>query len=175
MRTIIRLTISYVPWIIYWTLCAIGSRNGGIWALGISLLLLIYNILTKHISYLYTVSLGYFIVTIIVTNLLKTDILIIGDGYYGYGYLAIVSIISFLIKKPFMNYYILYSCQENELEQCSKWINIIWISVFIISMLIFYYIKVPMIAVLKSNFFVLLGIILTLIILKNKIQMECDV
>lgn len=69
-----------------------------------------------------------------------------------------------------MNYYILYSCQENELEQCSKWINIIWISVFIISMLIFYYIKVPMIAVLKSNFFVLLGIILTLIILKNKIQ-----
>ena len=113
--------------------------------------------------------------TIIVTNLLKTDILIIGDGYYGYGYLAIVSIISFLIKKPFMNYYILYSCQENELEQCSKWINIIWISVFIISMLIFYYIKVPMIAVLKSNFFVLLGIILTLIILKNKIQMECDV
>lgn len=32
-----------------------------------------------------------------------------------------------------------------------------------------------MIAVLKSNFFVLLGIILTLIILKNKIQMECDV
>ena len=79
MRTIIRLTISYVPWIIYWTLCAIGSRNGGIWALGISLLLLIYNILTKHISYLDTVSLGYFIVTIYLNYICLFDYLFISS------------------------------------------------------------------------------------------------
>ena len=174
MKMIIRLTISYIPWIVYWTLCAIGNRNGGIAALAISMTLLAFSALIGQVSYLDTVSMFYYIIVIITTNICGNDWLIIGDGYFGYGFLTGIAIISFFLKRPFMDYYILNSCSKENLRRYSKPINIIWIGVFAISGLIFYYIRVPIVAVLGSNFFVLIGIISSVIVLKKNMMTERD-
>lgn len=156
-KNIIYLTISYIPWIVYWTISANLLPYGGIIALILEILLLGIERNKNNYSFMDLCSAAYFVITIIANYIVNTDIFIIGDGYLGYAWLFIMSITSMYIGKPFMEYYVKKDLKNKEISK-NIFQTKVWSIVFFIDIWVFVFIHVPVTAVITSNIFVLIGI-----------------
>ncbi|MBU5316399.1 hypothetical protein KQI30_08960 [Clostridium bornimense] len=160
-KNMIYLTISYIPWVVYWIISANLLPYGGVIALVLELILIGMERSNQNYSFMDLFSIAYFIITILANYIVKTDMFIVGDGYLGYGWLFIMSIISILRKRPFMSYYIKKDFEEGDISK-TIFQTKIWCSVFFIDIWIFAFIHVPIKAVIYSNIFVLIGIVLSI-------------
>lgn len=168
IKNMLFLTISYVPWVVYWTISAQLLPYGG----GVSLIIelcIIYFMQRKNSAYSFMDGLSavYFSVTIIAHYVFHLNYFIVGDGYFGYGFLFMMSVLSICIKHPFMKYYVNKDLpntvvDNSLLEGLAKTQTLIWMGVFFIDTWVFVGIQVPVIAIVTSNVFVVIGIILSL-------------
>lgn len=161
VKNMIYLTISYIPWIVYWTISANLLPYGGVIALILELILLGIEKSKKNYSFMDLFSTAYFIITIIANYIVKTDMFIVGDGYFGYACLFIMSIVSNLKNRPFMKYYIEKDFKDEDISK-NMFQTKVWSTVFFIDIWIFVFIHVPVRAVITSNIFVLIGIVLSI-------------
>ncbi len=166
-KNMLYLTISYIPWIVYWTISAQLEPYGGVIALILELVLIGLQKAKKDYSFMDVTSVLYFIITIIGNYVLKTDTFIVGDGYIGYAWLFIMSIVSILIKKPFMRYYVKKDfsnelIDQYKIDKLSDFQMKVWAVVFFIDIWVFLFIDIPVVAVIASNVFVLIGIVLSI-------------
>jgi len=163
-KAIAYLTVSYIPWIVYWTFSACGNTEGGIYGLCLVLLLICLEIKQKSISIMDATAVGYFIVAIFATKVLDSRLFVTGDGYLGYGMLFVMGACSMLIKKPFMRFYALKDFnKENLSKELENALTMIWAGVFFIDTFVFIFIHIPLAAVLTSNVFVAIGIVCSII------------
>jgi len=167
VKNMIYLTISYIPWIVYWTISANLKPYGGVIALILELILVSIQKRRENYSFMDFLSLLYFIITIIANYIVKTNTFIIGDGYIGYASLFIMSILSIIIKRPFMEYYVKKDFKDqniirSKINEVITFQTKVWTTVFFIDIWVFVFIQVPVIAVIISNVFVLIGIILSI-------------
>lgn len=166
-KNMLYLTISYIPWIVYWTISAQLEPYGGVIALILELVLIGLQKAKKDYSFMDVTSVLYFIITIIGNYVLKTDTFIVGDGYIGYAWLFIMSIVSILIKKPFMRYYVKKDfsnelIDQDKIDKLSDFQMKVWAVVLFIDIWVFLFIDIPVVAVIASNVFVLIGIVLSI-------------
>jgi all-trans-retinol 13,14-reductase len=167
VKNMIYLTISYIPWIVYWTISADLKPYGGVIALILELILVSIQKSRKNYSFMDLFSALYFIVTIIGAYIVKSDTFIIGDGYIGYASLFVMSILSILIEKPFMKYYVKKDFKNqnvisSKIAELTAFQTKVWAAVFFIDIWVFVFIHAAVIAVITSNVFVLIGIILSI-------------
>ncbi|SFU76092.1 all-trans-retinol 13,14-reductase [Clostridium sp. DSM 8431] len=167
VKNMIYLTISYIPWIVYWSISAELKPYGGIAALILELILILYGKISNKFSFMDLFSVLYFITTIIANYIFKTDYLIVGDGYFGYAALLSMSLISMLMKRPFMGYYVEkdwknYNLTKSKIDKLSIFQTKVWTVVFFIDIWVFVFINTAVAAVIISNVFVLIGIILSI-------------
>lgn len=164
-KAIAYLTVSYVPWIVYWTFSAFGSTEGSIYGLCLALILTGLEIRQKCISIMDATAVGYFIAAIFATKVLDSKLFVTGDGYFGYGMLFAMGICSILFKKPFMRFYALKDFnKENLSKELENALTMIWTGVFLVDTFVFIFIHIPSVAVITSNVFVAIGIVWSLIL-----------
>lgn len=164
-KAIAYLTVSYVPWIVYWTFSACGNTEGSIYGLCLALLLLGLEIKQKSISIMDAVAVVYFIAAIFVTKVFNSKLFVTGDGYLGYGMLFAMGVSSMLFKKPFMRFYALKDfSKENLCREMENALTMIWTGVFFIDTFVFIFIHIPSAAVITSNVFVAIGIVWSIIL-----------
>lgn len=167
IKNMLFLTISYVPWVVYWTISAQLLPYGGLVALIMELcIILCTQRKGGTYSFMDGLSAVYFGVTIIAYYVFHLNYFLVGDGYFGYGFLFMMSVLSICLKHPFMKYYVskdlTQSIVNNSLlEELAKTQTFIWMGVFFIDTWVFVGIHVPAIAIVTSNVFVVIGIILS--------------
>lgn len=163
----VHLTLSYIPWIFYWLISANKKRHGIAIAFFIGVILLLIEKRAHMYSTMDIFSIFYWLIASIITYIYKKDIFIEGDGYIGYGMLSLMAIISVILRKPFMRYYVSKDFRNSSsgmIDQLSYYTSMVWICVFLISTVIFWKVKKPTAAVISSNIFVVIGIILSIYI-----------
>lgn len=161
-RAILHMTISYIPWIIYWTLSAFSLKLAPIVSLVAAAMILILRFRKRSFALMDLVMFFYSIVAVFFNYFTKKEWFLTGDGYMGYGVLFLMSVISIIMKKPFAMYYVTMenlNVSKKIKQQVAYKISFIWMFVFIISTIIFIVITVPVFAVAASNFFVVIGIV----------------
>lgn len=162
-KNMIYLTISYIPWIVYWTLSAQLKPYGSIVAVILEILILTKQMKDKEYSYIEVFSLIYFLIASICIYMFNMDIFIRGDGYIGYGTLFLISLFGIIFNKPFMKYYVQKDLNDvSVIKKKSNFQTIIWSAIFFIDTFVFMLIKLPVFAVILSNVFVCIGIILSI-------------
>lgn len=161
-KAMLHLTLSYLPWIMYWSFSAMRLKFGTIVMLLMALTLVIFGNQMKDVSLMDVVAVVYSLFAILITYGCDNDIFIIGDGYIGYGVLFLMSILS-RKKRHFIQYYVKKDVSnDGALLRLVKPINHIWSLVFGISALIFLLIDKPLAAVALSNVFVFFGVIFSI-------------
>lgn len=162
------LFISYIPWIVYWTVSAQKKPWGSLIMFVLAWLLVTRGRLNGSISPMDLVAIGYSIVATFSTYIIGTKLFIVGDGYIGYGTLFVFAFVSLLIKKPFLDFYVKKDLDDyDKLTSISQQVTWIWTLVFLISTLIFLWIQTPHIAIISSNIFVAIGILYSCFILSK--------
>lgn len=166
IRAVLYMTRSYIPWVCYWTISAFHMKIAPIFSLLIVLCILLTEYQEKRFALMDLVMLGYALTAIIFNYLTPFEWFLTGDGYFGYGTLTAMAFISLILHKPFAQYYIDKECKKIESDSHTVVLfSRIWGTVFFISTLIFLLIQTPLVAVISSNIFVLLGILSSLRIL----------
>lgn len=95
------ITVSFIPWIIYWSLCGLGLKIGVLLSLIISLIITALQKTWKDYNPMDLASLLYFGAASICTFILNLELFIQYCGFAGYLALLLMAAISIAIKQPF--------------------------------------------------------------------------
>lgn len=95
------ILISFVPWILYWTLSGSGTPVGIIFGLTVSIFLLVPQIHRRILNPMDLASIIFFVIAGIVTYLFNSRLFIDNSGFMGYLALLVMAVISLLVKQPY--------------------------------------------------------------------------
>ncbi|MEN2974866.1 MAG: NAD(P)/FAD-dependent oxidoreductase [Candidatus Caldarchaeales archaeon] len=95
------IIISFIPWIIYWTLSSMGYALGIIFSFLISLIIIIPQVFKRDFNLMDIASISYFSIALLSTSIFNLNIFITHSGFLGYLTLSLMAITSILVKKPY--------------------------------------------------------------------------
>lgn len=159
---------SFIPWIVYWVLCGIGSRLGVAIPFAISLILIIPQIRKKDLNLMDLTSVLYFSIATISTFIFNLHIFVGRSGFLGYSILFLMALSSLTIKQPFTlqvskrDYPEIYWKNKLFLATNSL-ITMVWAGIFLVNAAIFLLLGMPFTVVI-SNIFIVSGIAFSIII-----------
>lgn len=162
-RAVLYMTRSYIPWVCYWTFSAFQMRIAPVLSLLIVTVILLSEYREKRFALMDAVMFFYSLTAIVFNYLTPLQWFLTGDGYFGYGTLTAMALLSLLLRKPFAAYYIDKEKIRTEQDpRCAVIFSAVWCAVFLISTVIFLTIQKPAAAVIGSNACVLIGILSSL-------------
>ena len=166
---------SFIPWIVYWTLCGVGKETEIIIlnALGIiipfvvSLSLVAFQIRKKDFNLMDIVSAFYFGIATIGTFILNSNIFIEKNGFLGYFVLFLMALFSLLIKQPYTlqvskKDYPEFFWKDKLFLTINNIIAIVWSGIFLLNAIIFLFFTFPL-TVIFSNILIGFGIVFSII------------
>jgi hypothetical protein len=95
------ILISFIPWILYWTLAGMGKPSGVAVGFLAAVLLVISEAVNRSFNLMDLVSAGFFGVAASVTFGLKSSLFIDNSGFLGYLALFIMAVVSLILKQPY--------------------------------------------------------------------------
>jgi len=95
------ITVSFIPWIVYWVLCGLGFRLGVFFSFVISLILIMPQIKWKVYDLMDFASLLYFGLAVVGTFIFSLEFFVENCGFAGYFVLFLMAAFSIATKKPF--------------------------------------------------------------------------
>ena len=146
--------VSFVPWILYWTLCSIDYKLGVAIPLAISLILLVPQIRNRDFNPLDVASLLYFSVATAATFIFSLDLFVEKSGFLGYSALFLMALLSIIIKRPFSfqvakrDYPEVY-WREKSFLMINNVITSVWMIIFAINAVMFLILSKPLTAALS--------------------------
>lgn len=162
-NAVLYMTRSYIPWIVYWTFSAFLMRFAPILSLLIVSVILLAEYREHKFALMDLVMFFYSLTAISFNYLTPLKWFLTGDGYFGYGTLTVMAVLSMLLQKPFASYYLEKEPVRTKQDpQTAMRFSAVWCTVFLISTVIFLLIRNAAAAVISSNVFVCLGIITSL-------------
>ena len=146
--------VSFVPWILYWTLCSIDYKLGVAIPLAISLILLVPQIRNRDFNPLDVASLLYFSVATAATFIFSLDLFVEKSGFLGYSALFLMALLSIIVKRPFSfqvakrDYPEVY-WREKSFLMINNVITSVWMIIFAINAVMFLILSKPLTAALS--------------------------
>jgi all-trans-retinol 13,14-reductase len=156
------ITVSFIPWIVYWILSGKGNVLGIVVPLAISLLLIIPQIRKWDFNLMDLASLLYFSIAAVGTFGFKLKVFVESSDFLGYFVLFLMALFSLVIKQPFTfkvakkNYPEIY-WKDKSFFRINNIITIVWSGIFLLNAVIFLLLSKPL-AVLPSNILTAFGI-----------------
>ena len=95
------ILISFIPWIVYWTLCGLGLRVGVLISLVIAIILVAYQARLREFNPMDLTSLAYFTAASMATYIFDLEIFIERPTFLGYLTLFAMASISIAVGNPF--------------------------------------------------------------------------
>ncbi|RSN67748.1 FAD-dependent oxidoreductase [Candidatus Korarchaeum cryptofilum] len=168
MRGMLYILISFIPWILYWTLCGIGSYLGIIIPLAISSILLIPQIFKRSFNIMDLVSFLYFSLASLATFAFGLSIFVDESGFLGYLTLFLMAALSIALRRPYtlqvsMRDYPEVYWKDESFIMINNIITASWAFIFALNSLIFLLLSSPLTLIL-SNSLIALGIFLSFIL-----------
>ena len=158
---------SFIPWILYWVLCGMGSYAGIIIPLAISLFFIIPQIRKRDFNLMDVTSVLYFSIASAVTFTFNLNIFVEHSGFIGYFVLFLMALISLVIKQPFTfqvskrDYPEIY-WKDKSFLAINSLITIVWAGIFLSNAVIFLLLAKPF-TVAFSNILIALGIAFSIV------------
>jgi len=158
---------SFIPWILYWVLCGMGSYAGIIIPLAISLFFIIPQIRKRDFNLMDVTSVLYFSIASAVTFTFNLNIFVEHSGFIGYFVLFLMALISLVIKQPFTfqvskrDYPEVY-WKDKSFLAINSLITIVWAGIFLSNAVIFLLLAKPF-TVAFSNILIALGIAFSIV------------
>jgi len=146
--------VSFVPWILYWTLCSMDYKLGVAIPLAISLILLVPQIRNRDFNPLDVASLLYFSVATAATFIFSLDLFVEKSGFLGYSALFLMALLSIIVKRPFSfqvakrDYPEVY-WREKSFLMINNVITSVWMIIFAINAVMFLILSKPLTAALS--------------------------
>lgn len=161
------ILVSFIPWIIYWTLCGMGSKFGVIVPFATSLLLIIPQIRKGYFNLMDLASASYFSIASAGTFILGLNAFVKYCGFIGYSVLFLMALISVAIKQPFTlqaskrDYPEIY-WKERSFLAVNNIISTAWAAIFMANAIVFLLLGPPF-TVILSNIFLALAVAFSMI------------
>jgi len=161
------ILISFIPWILHWVLCGMGSYAGIVIPLAISLFFIIPQIRKREFNLMDITSVLYFSIASVATFIFKLNMFVEHSGFIGYFVLFLMALISLVIKQPFTfqvskkDYPKIYWKDKSFLAINSQ-ITIVWAGIFLSNAILFLLLAKPFTVVL-SNILIAIGIIFSIV------------
>jgi len=146
---ILYIFVSFIPWILYWTLCSMDYKLGVTIPLAISLILLVPQIRNRDFNPLDVTSLLYFSVATAATFIFGLDVFVEKSGFLGYSALFLMALLSIIIKRPFSfkvakrDYPEVY-WREKSFLMINNVITSVWMIIFAINAVMFLILSKPL-------------------------------
>ena len=162
MPGMLYIIVSFIPWIVYWTLCGFGNVLGIVLSLTISLLLIIPQILKRDFNLIDLISTIYFSTAFLGTFVFNSNIFIQSSGFLGYFVLFLMALSSLIIKRPYTlqvskrDYPEVY-WKDRTFLSINNIITSVWAATFLANATIFLLLKAPL-TIIFSNFLMGIGI-----------------
>lgn len=162
MPGMLYIIVSFIPWIVYWTLCGFGNVLGIVLSLTISLLLIIPQILKRDFNLIDLASTIYFSTAFLGTFVFNSNIFIQSSGFLGYFVLFLMALSSLIIKRPYTlqvskrDYPEVY-WKDRTFLSINNIITSVWAATFLANATIFLLLKAPL-TIIFSNFLMGIGI-----------------
>jgi len=162
------ILVSFIPWIVYWVLCGMGSKLGIVIPLAISLILIIPQIRKRDFNLMDVTSVLYFSIASGGTFILNLNIFMKSSGFLGYLALFLMALFSIIIKKPYTlqvskkDYPEIY-WKDKSFLAINNIITIVWVGIFLLNAIIFLLLGIPL-TVILSNILIAFGIVFSIII-----------
>ncbi|MEM0314895.1 MAG: NAD(P)-binding protein, partial [Archaeoglobaceae archaeon] len=160
------ILVSFTPWIVYWSLCGIGSKFGVVVPFAISSLLVSFQIRKRNVNLMDVTSVLYFAVATVGTFILGLDVFVDSSGFLGYSALFLMAIFSLIIRQPYTlqiskrDYPKVY-WKEKLFLAVNSVITGVWAVIFIANAILFL-LETPF-AVVLSNALIALGIAFSIV------------
>jgi len=157
------ILVSFIPWIVYWILCSMGSRLGVTLAFVTSLILIIPQIRKKDFNIMDVTSILYFSIATIGTFIFNLDTFIKNSGFIGYSVLFLMALFSLIIKQPYTfqvskkDYPEIY-WKDKSFLAINNMITAVWAAIFMTNATVFLLLKEPL-TIIISNVLVVFGVI----------------
>lgn len=164
------VSLSFIPWIIYWVFSGMGSTMGIIISLAITFAFIFFRAIRKRYSIMDIFSFVYFIAAAVVTFFTDSILFMDRSGSLGYIVLFMMAIFSLIIGRP----YTIEGAKGNYPE--SFWknpmfitinsvITVIWAIIFLANSVLYVTLNHPL-PIIATNILIGLGIMLSIIIPK---------
>ncbi len=160
------ITVSFIPWIVYWILS--GKGNVGIVIpLAISLLLIIPQIRKWDFNLMDITSMLYFSIAAVGTFVFNLKVFMESSGFLGYLVLFFMALFSLVIKQPFTfqvskRDYPEILWNDKSFFRINNIITIVWLAVFLSNAVIFLLLAKPF-TIILPNILIALGIAFSVI------------
>jgi len=161
------ILVSFVPWIVYWVLCGIGSILGIITPLIFSIILISLQIIKQSFNLMDLTSILYFSFAFIGTFLLNSNIFLENSGFLGFFVLFLMASISIAIKQPYTlhvskrDYPEVY-WKDKSFLAINYIITLVWAGIFLLNVMLFLFLQFSL-AVIFSNALVAIGVLFSII------------
>ncbi|MCS7369217.1 MAG: hypothetical protein NDF57_05845 [archaeon GBS-70-058] len=161
------ILVSFVPWIVYWVLCGIGSILGVITPLIFSIILISLQIIKQSFNLMNLTSILYFSFAFIGIFLLNSNIFLENSGFIGYFALFLMASISIAIKQPYTlhvskrDYPEVY-WKDKSFLAINYIITLIWAGIFLLNAILFLLLQFPL-TIIFSNALVAIGVLFSII------------
>ncbi len=166
MKGMLYILVSFIPWILYWILCGIGSPLGIVIPLAVSSILLIPQVVKRSFNIMDAVSFLYFFIASLATFSLGLRVFIDESGFLGYLTLFLMAALSIALRRPYtlqvsMRDYPEIYWKDESFIMINNIITASWAVIFAVNALIFSFLSFPLTLIL-SNALIALGISLSL-------------
>ncbi len=101
MPGMLYMLVSFIPWLLYWVLCGIGSGLGVVMPLVLSLILVIPQYCRWDFNLMDLTSVFYFSIASASTFIFDTKVFVEYSGFIGYFVLFLMALVSILTGQPF--------------------------------------------------------------------------
>ena len=164
------VSLSFIPWIIYWVLSGMGNTLAVTIPLAVSAVFVLYRAIRKRYSLMDIFSLIYFGTAAVVTFFAESLLFIERSGSLGYIVLFVMAVFSLIIKKPYTMEGVKGDYPESFWNDpmfisVNTIITIIWAIIFVINSVLYFTLSDP-VPIITTNILIGLGIASSIIIPK---------
>lgn len=164
------VSLSFIPWIIYWVLSGIGSTMSIIVPLVVIFAFMSFRAIKKRYNIMDIFSFIYFIAAAIVTYFTDSIFFIENSGSLGYIVLFVMAIFSLIIRRPYTMEGVKSDYPESFWRNpmfitINAVITVIWAIIFIVNSVLYVILSQPL-PIITTNILIGLGVVLSIIIPK---------
>ena len=164
------VSLSFIPWIIYWVLSGMGSTLAIIIPLAVTFTFVSFRAIRKRYNIMDLFSFIYFIAAAIVTFFTDSMFFMERSGSLGYIVLFVMAVFSLVIGRPYTiegvkNDYPQSFWKNPMFTTINTVITVIWAIIFIVNSVLFVILNKPL-PIITTNILIGLGVVLSIIIPK---------
>jgi len=165
------VSLSFIPWIIYWVLSGMSSTLAIIIPLAVTFAFVSFRAIRKRYNIMDIFSFIYFIAAAIVTFFTDSMFFMERSGSLGYIVLFVMAVFSLVIGRPYTiegvkNDYPQSFWKNPMFTTINTVITVIWAIIFIVNSVLFVILNQPL-PIITTNILIGLGVILSIVIPKT--------